>query len=214
MHLSLGSNTLIQAKNLPALLSPTCLYALVGMVAFCAKAVKRFSFACHLKAIREGSWVRWKRKKEQIIFEAGTLAAVVAFILWKKKFSNKRCVMFVDNEGTKFSLLKGSPKNLTIDADALAGFFTEKETLVHAFTWLARVPSKSNIGDPPSRNEISLPFFKQTANVSKDVANVMLELVTRLDEIGEKGCVTNHSGKNRSNADMKQCRFDTGGFAE
>jgi len=131
-------------------------------------------------------------EKKQIIFEAETLAAVVAFILWKKKFSNKRCVMFVDNEGTKFSLLKGSPKNLTVDADALAGFFTEKETFVHAFTWLARVPSKSNIGDPPSRNEIGLPFFKQTTNVSKDAANVMLEFVTRLDEIGEKGCVTNH----------------------
>ena len=73
-------------------------------------------------------------EKKQIIFEAETLAAVVAFILWKKKFSNKRCVMFVDNEGTKFSLLKGSPKNLTVDADALAGFFTEKETFAHAFT--------------------------------------------------------------------------------
>ena len=100
--------------------------------------------------------------------------------------------MFVDNEGTKFSLLKGFSKNLTVDADALAGFFTEKETFAHAFTGLARVPSKSNIGDPPSRNEIGLPFFKQTTNVSKDAANVMLEFVTRLDEIGEKGCVTNH----------------------
>jgi len=56
MHLSLGSNTLIQAKSLPALLSPTCLYTLVGLVVFCATAVKRLSFACHLKAIAEGSW--------------------------------------------------------------------------------------------------------------------------------------------------------------
>ena len=44
--------------------------------------------------------------KKQVIFEAETLAALVAFMLWAKKFSGKRCHLFVDNEGTKFSLIK------------------------------------------------------------------------------------------------------------
>ena len=99
-----------------------------------------------------------------------------------------------------FPLLKGSSENLTVDA--LAGFFAEQEAHVHAFTWLARVPSKSKIADPPSRNDISFTFFNQTTNVSKDDANIMRALGTGLDENGEKGCVTSHSGKNRSSDDV------------
>jgi hypothetical protein len=133
--------------------------------------------------------------KKQIIFEAETLAAVVAFILWKQRFANKRCILFVDNEGTKFSLLKGSSDNSTVDM--LAGFFAEHEASVHTITWLARVPSKSNLADHPSRNDVSLPFFKSASNVS-DAASIVLEqLVRRMLEGGEDGCVTNHSGKRK-----------------
>ncbi|CAL1145137.1 unnamed protein product [Cladocopium goreaui] len=96
--------------------------------------------------------------KKQIIFEAETLSAVVAFILWKRRFVNKRCILFVDNEGSKFSLLRGSSDNSVVDK--LAGFFAEHEASVHAVTWLARVPSKSNLADHPSRNDVSLPFFR------------------------------------------------------
>ena len=101
---------------------------------------------------------------------------------------------------TKFSLLKGSSENLTVDA--IAGFYAEQEAHVHAFTLLARVLSTSNVVDPPSRNDISLLFFKQATDVSEDAANIMRALVTRLDENGEKGCVTSRSGKSRSNADV------------
>jgi len=90
--------------------------------------------------------------KKQIIFETETQAAVLAFDLWKEFFANKRCLIFVDNEGTKFSLLKGFSDNGTVDT--LSGFFAKIEAGVHAFTWLARVPSKSNIADPPFRNDI------------------------------------------------------------
>jgi hypothetical protein len=64
------------------------------------------------------------------------------------------------------------------------------------------VLSTSNVVDPPSRNDISLLFFKQATDVSEDAANIMRALVTRLDENGEKGCVTSRSGKSRSNADV------------
>ena len=101
----------------------------------------------------------------------------------------------MDNEGTKFSLLKGSSDNSTVDM--LAGFFAEHEASVHTITWLARVPSKSNLADHPSRNDVSLPFFKSASNVS-DAASIVLEqLVRRMLEGGEDGCVTNHSGKRK-----------------
>ena len=138
--------------------------------------------------------------KKQIIFEAETLSAVVAFILWKRRFVNKRCILFVDNEGSKFSLLRGSSDNLVVDK--LAGFFAEHEASVHAVTWLARVPSKSNLADHPSRNDVSLPFFRSAIDVSSETSTVLEQLVCRMLEVGEKGCVTSHSGKERSFADL------------
>ena len=47
-----------------------------------------------------------EKVKKQIIFEVETLAALLATILWQSLFDGKRVVLFVDNEGTKFSLLK------------------------------------------------------------------------------------------------------------
>ena len=91
--------------------------------------------------------------RKQIIFEAETLAAVVAFMLWASRCENKRCILFVDNEATKFSLLRGSSDNSVVDF--LAEQFVEMEALVHTFTWLARVPSSCNIADAPSRGDVS-----------------------------------------------------------
>ena len=131
--------------------------------------------------------------KKQIIFEAETLAAVLAFDLWKDFFAKKPCLIFVDNEGTKFSLLKGSSDNDVVDC--LSSFFAELEAGVHAFTWLARVPSKSNIADPPSRNDVGNEFFLNATNVSTRAAALLQNLVTRLNEVGVSEVVTSQSSK-------------------
>jgi hypothetical protein len=60
-------------------------------------------------------------------------------------------LIFVDNEGTKFSLFKGSSENATVDL--LAGYFAEIEASVHIFAWLARVPSKKML--PTHRREMT-----------------------------------------------------------
>ena len=44
--------------------------------------------------------------KRQLIFEAETLASVVAFALWANAANGRRCLNFVDNEGTKLWLLR------------------------------------------------------------------------------------------------------------
>ena len=121
----------------------------------------------------------WERNgKKQIIFEAETLAAVTAFALWRPVVAGKKCVLFVDNEGTKFSLLKGTSDNETVDL--LAGFFTEFEAGVHTYSLLARVPSKCNIADPPSRNDLSMPFFDGAEDVSKDACAISNELISKI----------------------------------
>ena len=142
---------------------------------------------------RNGRHALGEASKKQIIFEAKILAAVLAFALWKERFSNRGCVIFVDNEGTKFSLLKGSSDNSTVDL--LAGLFAELESSIHSFTWLARVPSKSNIADSPSRNDVSAEFFQRAKNVSADASTLLDGIVTRITENGVTELVTRHRCK-------------------
>ena len=49
--------------------------------------------------------------------------------------------LYVDNEGTRFSLMQGSSENPTVDA------------MVKRMGWLARVSSYSNLADAPSRGD-------------------------------------------------------------
>ena len=65
-------------------------------------------------------------QKKQIIFETDTLCALLAYCLWTDLFANKISFLDVDNEGTKFSLIKGSSENATVDA--MAQIFIEIET--------------------------------------------------------------------------------------
>eukprot|EP00435_Cladocopium_sp_Y103_P046836 s740_g13.t1 len=132
-------------------------------------------------------------QKKQIIFETETLAAVVACFLWKEKMVNKRCLLFVDNEGAKFSLLKGIPDNITVDL--LSEIFAELEAELHANVWPARVPSKSNIADPPSRGDIDNPFFHGAFDVSVAACGILDMLVEQLLKRGEDGCPSSQRTK-------------------
>lgn len=94
-----------------------------------------------------------KHHKKQIIFECETLAAVIAYILWSKIFNSRRCILYVDNEGSKFALIKGFADNEVVDK--LAHLFATVEADNHSFLWIARVASYSNIADKPSRGDTS-----------------------------------------------------------
>jgi len=133
--------------------------------------------------------------KKQIIFEAETLAAVIAYQLWAPRFSNRRCLLFVDNEGTKFSLLRGVSENSVMDF--LAEKFVELEAVTHTFTWLARVPSGCNVADAPSRGDVSAALLNNALDVSADAERLLLDLVSQLSEMGKIGCAPNPTGKRK-----------------
>ena len=128
--------------------------------------------------------------KKQIIFEAETLAAVVAFAL--RKDDIKQTVP-ADNEGTKFSLLKGASENFTVDV--LASLFAAMEVSVHSLTWISRVPSKSNIADGPSRNDFSSEPLRNATNLSGKANPLLAGLLVRLKEDGVKSLDTSQSVK-------------------
>ena len=113
--------------------------------------------------------------KLQLIFEVETLAAVVGFKLWMGACANRRCQIFVDNEGTKFAMLKGASDNLAVSY--LVQCFAVLELEVFTCVWISRVPSYSNIADGPSRNDLSLVAKRNSLCRSSEAACMSKDLV-------------------------------------
>ena len=96
-------------------------------------------------------------------------------------FCGTMSFLYVDNEGTKFSLMKGSSENLTVDA--MTQVFVEVETHVKTTCWLS---SCSNIADEPSRGDCRILNEMNFTHVSKDAAKCLKFLCVSIGEKMEK----------------------------
>ena len=83
--------------------------------------------------------------KKQIIFGTETLCAILAYPLFTSMLVSRMCFLYVDNEATKYSVMKGTSENLTVDV--MSEFFAKIETHIHTLCWITRVSSFSNIAD-------------------------------------------------------------------
>ena len=77
--------------------------------------------------------------QEQAIGELEAFAVLVALHLWRQKLAKKHVVVFFDNEGCRFLILKV--------------FAIAKILEWCIFPWYARVPTECNLADFPSREE-------------------------------------------------------------
>ena len=83
-----------------------------------------------LQEKRLGNWpknkstLRWRHWLQSLHFVFGCHVSPI-----------EKCILFVDNEGAKFSLLRGLSDNLVFDF--FGEQFVELEASMHAFTWLA-----------------------------------------------------------------------------
>jgi hypothetical protein len=96
--------------------------------------------------------------------------------------------LFVDNEGTKFSLLRGISENSVVDFLAEN---VELEAVTRTFTWLARVPCSCNVADAPSRGDVGAALLNNALDVPADAERLLLDLVSQLSEMGKIGCAPN-----------------------
>ena len=97
----------------------------------------------------------WKRKcrlpavAEQIITELEAVGVLAAINQWKVLLSRKHMVCFLDNEGARGAILQGRSSNSLLNTVAQQVCDAEDANCV--FSWYARIPSASNLADPPSR---------------------------------------------------------------
>ena len=61
---------------------------------------------------------------------------------WKEELSNRRVILFVDNNSARGGVVKGRSNSPTMD-DLVKAFFSV-EVHLPSFWWIERVPSKSN----------------------------------------------------------------------
>jgi len=92
-------------------------------------------------------------KKKQIIGQAELYPAICARRLWKEKIRGRDVIHFVDNDSARYALIKGSSPCLE-SAWLVQSFWTD-ESETDCRSWIARVPSRSNIADGPSRGDRS-----------------------------------------------------------
>eukprot|EP00435_Cladocopium_sp_Y103_P065000 s975_g26.t1 len=147
---------------------------------------KKQFFACALDEQKRS--LLGEQSKQQIIFEAESLCAVLAHFLWMPDLEDRKSFLYVDNEGTKFSLIKGVSENEIVDV--LAQIFAEREVLVRNVCWISRVSSYSNIADKPSRGD-KLELVQQGFEDVSIHAMVLLEqlFAAMVTKLGRKaGC--------------------------
>ena len=113
---------------------------------------------------------------QTVIGERETLSAAVALMFWGSRIASSKLLIFIDNEGSRFSLIKGYSKAASIThICALASSAVDSYCIM---PWYSRVPSLSNLADLPSRNAQHelLPLSLRSSHKSvKDVAEECLQ---------------------------------------
>ena len=83
------------------------------------------------------------------IGELETIAVAVALQLWSTVLASCCLVSYIDNEGAKFSLIKGCSRSPVLARLChWVATLCEKQTIM---PWFSRVPSPSNVADAPSQ---------------------------------------------------------------
>ena len=76
-------------------------------------------------------------------------AAILVLRFWRRHLEGRRIILFVDSWPALDSLVKGD-SSVRLWRELLLVLENPEERLP-MFLWFARVPSKSNVADPPSR---------------------------------------------------------------
>ena len=87
--------------------------------------------------------------KTHVIGLVELYASVLALRYWRKRLEGRRIILFVDSWPVLDALVKGD-SSVRLWRELLLVLENPEERLP-LFLWVARVPSKSNIADPPSK---------------------------------------------------------------
>ena len=114
--------------------------------------------------------------KQTIIYELEMLAAILGLDFWADKMKDGLQVCYGDNDGARFSLIRGSC--MSPHASSLMRYHLQREATNNLNTWYARVPTEANVSDYPSRN-MPHPLLPERCNDSTAALAWFDNLTTR-----------------------------------
>ena len=91
------------------------------------------------------------KSKRNIIFEAELLAMVLAIKVWQPFISHTPLLAFIDNSAVRDIAISGKARGGV--ASKMVEFLLHLEDQAAIWPWYSRVPSESNVADPPSREK-------------------------------------------------------------
>ncbi|CAL1143635.1 unnamed protein product, partial [Cladocopium goreaui] len=112
-----------------------------------------------------------RRVEEQAIGELEALAVLVAYRLWGLHLKSKHLVCFLDNEGSRFLILKGYSSNKVLESIVHEIALCEEE--LSSLAWYARVPTEANVADHPSRLREHAMLQPQLESKVKNLAGIL-----------------------------------------
>jgi len=138
------------------------------LVSACGEVMQWFGIQLTLEQLS----TLMKDGRETIIGELETLAVSLALMLWAKHLDSTQLLVYVDNEGARYSLIKGYSVSRSITAIcALAATSLDAH---YVLPWFGRIPSASNLADFPSR-QLKHPLLTDSAEVPKEEVEAMFE---------------------------------------
>jgi hypothetical protein len=106
-----------------------------------------------------------KEGQTQIIGQAEILPVLIAKTIWSEYIAGKKVIYFIDNDSARGALVKGySPILASLD---LVMQCARGDASARSASWYARVPTKSNIADEPSRMRHKVVVEKLGAKIVK-----------------------------------------------
>ena len=92
------------------------------------------------------------------------LAVLVALAGWEARIQGRSVLAFVDNEGVRACMVSGGSTSAAVAG--VVGAAVDREIAAGALVWFERVPSESNLADPPSRGLRPPPLVDWSAPCS------------------------------------------------
>ena len=105
-----------------------------------------------------------KTGQTQVIGQAELLPILVAKTIWENHIKNKKVMYFVDNDSARLAMIKGYSPVITSLRIIMACSY--RDAMCRTVSWYARVPTKSNIADEPSRMR-KVDLMKMGAKIVK-----------------------------------------------
>eukprot|EP00435_Cladocopium_sp_Y103_P070955 s1184_g36.t1 len=108
------------------------------------------TFGCHVPS---DMLQRWHADgKEHLIGQVEMYGVAVARSVWKRQLHNRRTILFIDNWPVLDCYIPGTARQKSWREILLS--IEEIDMLYPSQVWATRVPSESNVADPPSRGTI------------------------------------------------------------